>query len=411
MVFLHGGGFVSGAGSLYDPRELSEGGPVVVVTLNYRLGALGFLSLPQLDAARPGAPSGSDGIRDQQMALRWVKDNIAAFHGDTGNVTVMGESAGAISACIHLVSPGSQGLAQRFIMESGSCVSPPSVLPSADRARAVASQLLLTLCPALPAGADVLSCLRSVPGPLLTAWLPPPGSDLDASLGSLFFPAIEGVGGGTLPDTPANLIASGSYARDATIIAGTNENEFGLFAEVASNPLFGGAVSSPLNVTTPTQLSAMVAAAFGGLGPAVEAQYPVQGDVGAQETFLTLFTDYDFRCPTRDLARATTAQGSRVFLYSYDVGRAYHTDELLALFSGPDLGAFGGTVPSGAFRRQMQSAWTQFAATGNPGAPWPAYDATTDENLILSDPTPSVGSRLAASNCDFWDSQYAQMSP
>jgi para-nitrobenzyl esterase len=108
--------------------------------MNYRVGALGFFAHAALDQQRAGKPSGSDGIRDQQLALQWVKDNIASFYGDPGNVTVFGESAGSSSVCVHLVSPGTRGLARRFIMESGVCtagvangVELPTPLASAPR--------------------------------------------------------------------------------------------------------------------------------------------------------------------------------------------------------------------------------------------------------------------------------------
>lgn len=107
IVFLHGGAFVMGASSQYDSQMLSELG-VVVVTLNYRLGALGFLSLPALDDIRAGAPSGSDGIRDQQLALHWVHDDIAAFGGDATNVTLVGESAGDQRVHSHAVAEQSR---------------------------------------------------------------------------------------------------------------------------------------------------------------------------------------------------------------------------------------------------------------------------------------------------------------
>jgi para-nitrobenzyl esterase len=94
---------------------------MVVVTLNYRLGAFGFLSHAALDATRGNEPSGNDGLRDQQLALKWVKNNIAAFAGDPSKVTVAGESAGAMSACIHLVSLPARKLVQRFVFESGVC--------------------------------------------------------------------------------------------------------------------------------------------------------------------------------------------------------------------------------------------------------------------------------------------------
>src|SRR4029079_18541009 len=113
LVWIHGGAFEMGSGGEadYDGQVLSETAGAVVVTLNYRLGPLGFLALPELESEDPEHPStGGYGLEDQRAALEWVKANIAAFSGDPGNVTMFGESAGGISTCFHLVSPRSKGL-------------------------------------------------------------------------------------------------------------------------------------------------------------------------------------------------------------------------------------------------------------------------------------------------------------
>ena len=117
MVWIHGGSFTAGAGSLYDPRKIVTQGKVIVVTINYRLGILGFFAHPALD--HEGHDSGNYGIMDQQLALRWVKDNIAAFGGDSNNVTIFGESAGGASIYANLVSPLATGLFQKAIIQSG----------------------------------------------------------------------------------------------------------------------------------------------------------------------------------------------------------------------------------------------------------------------------------------------------
>ena len=118
FVWIHGGGFTSGAGRDYDPAKLMAEG-LVVVTINYRLGALGFLSHPAL-ASSPGGPSGNYGLMDQQAALRWVRFNIEQFGGDPDDVTIAGESAGGTAVLAHLVSRSSRGLFRRAIVESGS---------------------------------------------------------------------------------------------------------------------------------------------------------------------------------------------------------------------------------------------------------------------------------------------------
>lgn len=110
MVWIHGGAYTAGSASAYDGRVLAQKNNIVVVTLNYRLGALGWLSLPALGAEDGGGQSGNYGLMDQQAALKWVQSNITAFGGDPGKVTVVGESAGGMSVCAHLASPESAGL-------------------------------------------------------------------------------------------------------------------------------------------------------------------------------------------------------------------------------------------------------------------------------------------------------------
>ena len=129
MVWFHGGSFVNGSGGVYDSRWLADRGGVVVVTLNYRLGALGFLAHPALG---PAQEVGNYGFEDQQAALRWVRDNIAEFGGDPDNVTIAGESAGGMSVCDHLVAPGSVGLFRAAIIQSAPCQA-QLALPDAER--------------------------------------------------------------------------------------------------------------------------------------------------------------------------------------------------------------------------------------------------------------------------------------
>ena len=262
MVFIHGGGYTLGGSSTYDGRLLSQKGPVVVVTINYRLGAFAFFAHPELDRERAGAPSGSDGIRDQQLALRWVKDNIAAFQGDPNNVTVFGESAGSFSATILLVSPLSRDLAHRFILESGASVGGGFGTTSRETGYALSTAMASGLCASAP---DVVACLRGTPAQQLVDWT---GGTMDF-FGAPWAPVIEGTMGAVLPDAPQNLIASNDYNRAAAIIAGSNKNEWGLFIQ----PVLGG-----MPVTTVAQFKASVAQQFGARAPEVEAQYPVGSD-------------------------------------------------------------------------------------------------------------------------------------
>jgi para-nitrobenzyl esterase len=409
MAFIHGGAFTTGAGSQYDGELLSQKGPAVLVTMNYRLGALGFFTIPALDSERPNAPSGNDGIRDQALALQWVKDNIAAFHGDPSNVSVFGESAGSVSASIHLVSPISRALASRFIMESGVLLSVGLGTATKDAAQKLSQSLVDGLC---SGSGDALACLRALPASRVASWAP--AMDAGGSpLGAGWTACIEGGNGAVLPDTGEQLLTSGQFNKDATVLVGSNKNEWGLFISLGS--LLGG---SPLlsSANTIAQFDQSVQQYFGSRASGVEAHYAPATDADANDTYVRLMTDYIIRCPTRKLARLATANGTaKLYLYSYEFGRAYHSDELAAVF-GPSgsggstsIGALlGGTPPPASLVDAVQGYWTRFAATGDPNgasAPaWPAYETATDQHMILADP-PKAGSNLSKSDCDFWDSQ------
>lgn len=381
MVFLHGGAFVGGASLQYEGHALSEAGHLVVVTLNYRLGAFGFLAHPALDATRPAdAPSGNDGIRDQQLALDWVKRNIKAFGGDPSNVTIFGESAGSMSTCLHMVSPTSRNLGRRFIMESGVCVGG---LPLLDKAgsNAVTLALANALC---PGAADVIACLRSKSAAELASW----GKELGIS-GPGWAPSFD-PNDPLLPAKPIQLIAQGNY-QHAPIIVGTNKSEWGLF-QTGTGP-----------IQSALQFAAAVDAQFGPIAPLVKAQYPVSSDAEANTVFIRLMTDVMFRCPTRTLVRATAAHGSTVYLYSFEEGIAFHAFELSYVF-GPQFNFEPSYVPSTL--ETMQGYWSEFARKGNPNArrlpTWPTYHAASDQNLTLATPF-QVSTGLSRSDCDFWD--------
>jgi para-nitrobenzyl esterase len=381
MVFIHGGAFVGGASLQYDGQDLSEAGHLVLVTMNYRLGAFGFLSHPALDATRPAnVPSGNDGIRDQQLALAWVRRNIKAFGGDPSNVTISGESAGSVSACLHMVSPASRTLGRRFVMESGVCVGG---LPLLDKsgANAVGAALAAALC---PGASDVIACLRSKSADELATW----GKELGIS-GPGWAPSYD-ANDPLLPAKPAQLIAEGNY-NHGPILVGTNKSEWGLF-QAGTGPIPSAAA-----------FSATVDAQFGPIAPLVKAQYAVGSDADANTVYIRLMTDIMFRCPTRTLARATTAHGSTVYVYSFEEGMAFHAFELSYVF-GPQFNFEPSYVESTI--TTMQSYWRDFASRGNPNArglpAWPAYDPVGDRHMTLKTPFAS-GTGLAQSDCDFWD--------
>ncbi len=388
MVFIYGGGYSGGATNTYSGIGLSRKGPAVVVSMNYRVGALGFFAHPELDRQRASKPSGSDGIRDQQLALQWVKDNIASFHGDPNNVTVFGESAGSSSVCVHLVSPGSRSLARRFIMESGVCTSGVgngvAAMPR-DKAYGVSQQMVSALC---AGAADPIACLRALPADQVIQWAPTAQTDMNLS----WAPVVEGPGG-VLPEHPDALLQRGAFNRGEVLI-GTNKNEFGLFQLL---PIF-----------SMDELRSTVERQFGAKADEIVALYP-EAASDPNQALITLMTDVMFRCGSRRLARSVSAMGSAVYLYSFEQGAAWHADEMGYVF-GDGYYALGIFPPVETLANVIQGYWTSFAKSGDPNAtglvPWPKYTQASDQHLRLLDP-PVSGSALQRSACDYWDNYRA----
>ncbi|MVF11347.1 carboxylesterase family protein [Ketobacter sp. MCCC 1A13808] len=384
MVFIHGGAFISGGSNQYDGWRLAEQYGAVVVTLNYRLGALGFLSLPELDATLPAADAGNAALEDQRLALEWVQQNIGSFGGDKDNVTLFGESAGSMSACVHMVSPGSQNLADKFIMESAVCVGGLPV-NTKQQATAVGTDLANAFC---EGEADQLACLRAVPAADLVAW----GADAGI-FGAGWSPTVIS-GSNMLPDAPINLIESGQY-NQGPIIVGTNVREWGLFQLIGSGE----------TVATVDEFNAVIDATYPAqLAPSVKQVYAPAADAVANLKLIEVLTDQLFRCPARTLARATTAMGSEVWLYSFEQGAAYHAMELPYVFGNPS--ATLAPELNEPTREAIQSYWSAFAAGGNPNLDsqpeWPGFDAGSDQHMVLKEAS-EAASELATATCDFWD--------
>ena len=360
MVWLHGGGFVEGAGNEYDPRRLATQGDVVVVTLNYRLGIFGNFGLPGL------AGSGAFGLADQQAALRWVQANVRAFGGDPGAVTVFGQSAGGQSVCAHLASPTAARLFQRAIIQSAFCTTNipanllapgvPTISPW-EEPRSLAERGLRSAAElgcAEPATA--VACLRRLsPERLMSAF----GQFAGLAYGS-----------SVLPDDPFRVLREGRF-HGVPVLSGATRDETTYVQ--ALNDLGG----QPL---TAQRYRQYVHEAFGADAARVLAVYPAGQHEPPSRTWARVTTESSFACPTlernRLLARHVPTYGYEFADRSapptlpavgYPYG-AYHSADAFYLF---DLRA-GQTSPelSPAQRRladTMIEYWTSFARTGTPG--------------------------------------------
>ena len=217
LIWIYGGGYMSGTSTLdvYDALILAASNDIIVASINYRVGAFGFLYLDNDEAP------GNMGLYDQALAIKWIKDNIRSFGGDPNSLTLFGESAGAGSVSVHLLSPISGHLARRAIMQSGSVNAPWSYM-TAETSKRIAAALVRDVgCNATLIGIDtpsVMECMRSVEAKNLSLiqW--------NSYWGILGFPSAPTIDGVFLPKHPKDMLKEGGFS-DAEILVGTNQDE------------------------------------------------------------------------------------------------------------------------------------------------------------------------------------------
>jgi para-nitrobenzyl esterase len=388
VVFIHGGSGVTGAGSDYNGRYLSENGELVVVTINYRLGPLGNLTLPLLDG---DVPSGNYALRDQQAALRWVHDNIRSFGGDPAKVTLFGQSAGASHSCLQLFATGNDGLFQRVITESAGCVN-SSVSPQTRvGVEAVSQDFLNAFCNEAD---DTLACLRGLDANEVVNWKSTRGS-----LQELLGPYVDGK---LLTDHPLKLVRAGKF-QHVPVIAGSNTHE-GNFLQ---SPFWGQ--KWPM-VNNGLELLIGVGAMYPNDVTSILVHYGLPAtDADANRIMVAIIDDSWFHCPARALARELSKQQQASFLYRFDVAPAVHILELEYVFGLPKSDAAllypsAPNPPLPSVVKSMQTYWSSFARTGDPNATgllaWPKYAPNT--LLRIADPL-ALDTQVDAETCDFWD--------
>ena len=397
MVWIHGGGFVQGAGSDYDPTRLTTQGKVITVTLNYRLGALGYLAHP--DLRDPYA--GNYALADQQAALRWVKSNIAAFGGDPANVTIFGESAGGFSVCAHLEAPGSRGLFQKAIVQSGPCGNDFVTLKEARaRATKIASDLGCTT--------QVLACLRAKP----VMDLLPIGSDrvftATARIGDM--PWIFTAGTPALPLQPLDALRRARTARVPLIQGGTHD-EMRPFVAVQFD-------AQGLPVTA-QQYPRILVDLMGDDARAVVDRYPLGRFATPSLALATVLSDWGRKLGACSQLPAAEAAARHMPVYEFEfaedseqqivglpLGAAHGTD-VPYLLDG--LGTPPTTPAKQELSRGMIAYWTRFAATGDPNGPglprWPAYRSGGGATLSLASGPDGIRPVDLATehDCAFWN--------
>jgi para-nitrobenzyl esterase len=406
MVEFHGGGFI-GTALTNNGGNLVSTGPVIYVFPNYRLGILGFLADKGF-----GPNAGDYGLMDQQFALRWVQQNIAAFGGNPDNVTIFGESAGGATECDQVTSPAAKGLFKQAISISGfynynvNTVWWPADckenLLTEAQAQAMSAQFAAKV--GCGSAAAVAACLRAVPADTLAE----DGGQVENVFGGGVIGPI--VNGTTLPMSPGKAFKTG-HVNHVKLMIGVGGNEFngGVYANTPGQ--------APVVATTPAQYQQLVTQQFGSLAPKVMQLYPLQDFPSPFIAYRNIMADAFSACP----ALANDAQLSK-----YIPVYAYEDDDTDSPATGTTepLGAYHSAInrlvhdsPSSldpnqaALQTQVLLQWTSFARTGNPdvaGAPpWTSYTAA---NPMVMSWQPSGDSMLTPAstlmtqhNCGFWD--------
>lgn len=400
MVWLHPGAFLYGEGDDYDPRGLVKQG-AVVVTLNYRLGVLGFMAHPALTSE--SGTSGNFGLQDQQAALRWVHSNIEAFGGDPANVTIFGESAGAVSVHAHMASPDSAGLFHRAIAQSGGySLTQPTLAAAEAEGSAFAT--------AVGCASQDSACLRALPVATLLA--------NQSTSPTAYLPKVDG---DVLPLSVSSAFATGQFNR-VPVIEGSTHDEFRLF--VATSFVFKGI---PVTAATyPSLIAAALSVPLSTAQAIATYYYPLAAYPSAAVALGAVGTDAAFACNTRVTARLLARyvptwvyefndpNAPQVFLppAGFPYG-AYHGAELSYLFDVREsVAAPAFTLAQEQLADSMKLYWTQFARTADPNSdaapPWAAYAPTTSDSFLSlsgATPTPYTGTAFGADHkCAVWGS-------
>jgi para-nitrobenzyl esterase len=403
IVWIHGGAFTQGSGSLpvYDGEAMARRG-AVVVTFNYRLGPFGFFAHPLLTRESGHDASGNYGLLDQVAVLRWVKANIGAFGGSPDRVTVAGESAGAVSVGCLLVAPQARGLFHGAILESGSPYGITRYLHDAPAGEESMEQVGELIARRLGCDRedDVLAALRSrTVDEIMNASHP---ATPFFGEGIRFGPVIDRW---LIPDRPATLLAHHDQEK-VPVIVGSNLDEGSIFVA----PLQGFDVDA---------YRRFVRATFRGRADDVLARFPVSRDSDVKPVLARLLGYSAFVAPARRLAADMADLGDRAYLYSFTRVRPGPAAARLGAFHGAEIPFVFGTFArvyheaapavedtDRALSEAMMGYWIRFAATGNPngeGAPaWPRYEPRSGVWLELGDEIQSR-SHVASEICDFFD--------
>jgi para-nitrobenzyl esterase len=404
MVWINGSFFKLGTSSdpIFSGNNISKQGNVIVVTLNYRLGAFGFFASESLSKEDPNWPtSGNYGLLDQNMALQWVRENIGAFGGDPENVTLFGQSAGSFSICYHILMPKSKGLFKRAILQSGSCSYPVEVKGKQTNNIAVHQDFQSTLQEHLKfmkdLGCSDISCVRNRSDGEIKYF--------QDSFSFKFWPSIDGV---VIPGDPLTLFKNGSYNK-VDILIGTTLDDGSIYSLSYSYKQF----ESYIEVLFPNHYKRVLEI------------YPESTYKTGLKAFSQMWTDNYFVCPGRSLLNSLTANNGTAYQYVFayppsymtedDRLRygAYHGAENTFVFNYPfdnnfNLNKQPFTKDELVLSSQMIDLWTSFAKTGIPSSSsslinWDKFNNVDQSYIKLNIKELKIEKNLSKAMCDIYD--------
>uniref|UniRef100_A0A8C6GT95 Carboxylic ester hydrolase n=1 Tax=Mus spicilegus TaxID=10103 RepID=A0A8C6GT95_MUSSI len=419
LIWIYGGGFYSGAASLdvYDGRFLAQVEGAVLVSMNYRVGTFGFLALPGSREA-----PGNVGLLDQRLALQWVQENIAAFGGDPMSVTLFGESAGAASVGMHILSLPSRSLFHRAVLQSGTPNGPWATVSAGEARRRATLLARLVGCPPGGAGGndtELIACLRTRPAQDLVdhEWHVLPQE-------SIFrFSFVPVVDGDFLSDTPEALINTGDF-QDLQVLVGVVKDEGSYFLvygvpgfskdneSLISRAQFLAGVRIGVPQASDLAAEAVVLHYTDWLHP--------EDPTHLRDAMSAVVGDHNVVCPVAQLAGRLAAQGARVYAYIFEhrastltwplwmgVPHGYEIEFIFGLPLDPSLNY---TTEERIFAQRLMKYWTNFARTGDPNDPrdskspqWPPYTTAAQQYVSLNLKPLEVRRGLRAQTCAFWN--------
>lgn len=390
LVFFHGGGNVadSSYNPKYDGAKLAKATGIIVVTVEFRLGALGYLAHPALGAANPNQASGNYGLWDQIAALSWLQSNLSQFGGDANRVTLLGQSGGARNICALLVAKAASGLFQGAIMSSGACN-----IRTLRKAEAYGHSVAQALgCDAVE---DPAACLRGLPFEQIVTTLP---SVPDPMTASAFNPNVDGW---VLQGPPLERMMSGARL-PVPVIVGSNADE---------------AAGELPRVQTATEYRVVLSALFGGqAAPSIEQRYPVSEYGTAYAALSAAVADARYTCAARQtLTTLARTHAAPVFQYFFAhrpesgplgaVG-AVHGIEHMYLFENFREFSYEPSSREIEFAEALQAYVAAFVSDGAPNPPghvaWPEFDLS-ERAYLKFDAEMSTEQDLRGAQCDFWD--------